>query len=67
MNKNQNSRRLKAAIIVKYGSQENFAEKMKLDPAYVSRVVNGRKILSGSDKLLWSRKLSRPLGELFSV
>ena len=62
-----NTFKLKAAMVEKYGSQANFAQRMELDEAYVSRIVNGRRELSGSDKVIWANMLCRTVGDLFGV
>jgi len=59
------SRNLRAAMIRKYGSQGNFAQEMGLDEGFLSRVINGRRVISAMTQIEWAEKLDQPLEELF--
>jgi DNA-binding transcriptional regulator YdaS (Cro superfamily) len=52
MNKN-----LKAAIIMKYGCQADFALAVGVDEPNVSRVVRGRRQLSPEQQKQWAKAL----------
>ena len=49
--------RLKIKIIEKFGSQADFAMKMKVDESVVSRIVRGRRVLKPEDVARWSEEL----------
>jgi len=50
-------RRLKARIFEQFGSQADFAAAMGIDESLVSRVIHGRRKLSGEERDLWCRVL----------
>ena len=51
------NKQLKAKIIERYGSQADFAERIKEDESKVSRIVRGRRSLSPEDVRRWSKAL----------
>jgi hypothetical protein len=57
-------RKLRAKIIENFGTQSDFAQAIRVDESFVSRVIHGRRKLSERDRNLWCRVLKcRP--ELF--
>ena len=56
---------LKAAIVRLFGSQSNFAVIVKTDEPSVSRVVHGRKRLTGEERARWAALLQGKPGVLF--
>jgi plasmid maintenance system antidote protein VapI len=56
---------LKSQIILKYGSQDNFSEHMRVSRSLVSNVIHGRRKLSFEEKVLWTVHLGCSLGEIF--
>jgi plasmid maintenance system antidote protein VapI len=51
------NKKLRAKIILEFGTQADFAAAMKLDESIVSRVVRGRRSLKPEDAEKWSRVL----------
>lgn len=51
------NRRLKARIFERFGSQADFAQRLKVDESIVSKVVRGRRSLSPEDVAKWSKVL----------
>lgn len=49
--------KVKGRIIEKYGSQRNFAKKIKRSQAFVSGVLNGKAYLEQRDISLWAECL----------
>jgi len=56
---------LSNAIKRKFGTQEDFANAIGVDPTYVSLIVNGRRKLTGEKKERWAEKLGETVEELF--
>lgn len=48
------NKKLKAAIVGKYGSQADFAQVVGVDETIVSRIVRGRRELSEEEKTRWA-------------
>ena len=59
------NKRLKARIIELYGTQADFAAKLKVDDSLVSRVVRARRILTMADKKRWADALESTTSKLF--
>lgn len=59
------NKRLKAKIILKYGSQAEFAYDIKTHEAVISRVVRNRRELSSEQKKMWARKLNCQIKDIF--
>lgn len=57
--------KLKGAIISAYGSQGDFAKKIKIAESTVSRVITGRWILTDREKAQWSKALGYSIEYLF--
>lgn len=49
--------KLKARIVLKYGSQANFAHDMKIDESVVSRVIRNRRPLRAKEQQRWATAL----------
>ncbi len=49
--------RLKAQIILHFGSQANFAVASGKDETVVSRIIQGRRVLSPDEQKDWARRL----------
>ena len=49
---------LKRKIYKLFGSQANFAQKVKMSESDVSRVVNGRRILKMEESARWQKLLT---------
>jgi hypothetical protein len=57
--------RLLAAVRKKCGTQRNFANVIRKDGSYVSRVINGVWNLKEEEKVEWARLLKMTVEELF--
>ena len=57
---------LKAKIIEVYGTQADFAAKLRVDDSLVSRVVRCRRILTMRDRKRWADVLNCSAAELFN-
>ena len=57
--------RLKSMIILRFGSQEDFAAAINERPAYVSQIIRGRRKISIEKMLKWAEALKCPIGEIF--
>jgi transcriptional regulator with XRE-family HTH domain len=51
------NKQLKSKIIERYGSQADFAQRMRVDDSVVSRIIRGRRSLSPQDVKRWSKAL----------
>ena len=60
------NKRLKARIIELYGTQADFAAKLKVDDSLVSRVVRARRVLTMADQQRWAEALNCSVAELFN-
>lgn len=60
------NKRLKARIIELYGTQADFAAKLKVDDSLVSRVVRARRALTMADKKRWAEALNCSVAEFFN-
>ena len=56
---------LKAMIILKFGTQDDFAARMRVSRSLVSNVIHGRRKLSLGEKILWTEALGCSLDEIF--
>ena len=59
------NRELKSKIVLKFGTQQDFADAIGETPSKVSNVIRGRHKLSKVDKLLWAMFLKCSLREVF--
>ena len=57
--------KLKGAIVIKYGSQANFASTICVHEPIVSRVITGRHILGKAERNRWAKLLGVEAAELF--
>jgi transcriptional regulator with XRE-family HTH domain len=55
---------LKAKIIGQFGTQADFALRLKWSRSVVSEVVNGRRAINEKDTKLWAKLLKCPVEEL---
>jgi len=51
------NKKLKAKIVEAFGSQADFAQKIRVDESVISRVVRGRRTLSPEDQAKWVKVL----------
>ena len=56
---------LKLAIIEKYDHLYRFAQDLSIHPTTVSNVIKGGYPIKRREKVRWSKKLGRPVDELF--
>ena len=61
------NRLLKSKIILKFGTQEDFAKAIGERPSMVSNVVRGRRQLPPKKQFDWSLILDCPMLELFPI
>ena len=59
------NRQLKAQIILKYGSSENFAIAARVSRSKVSRVIHGNTILTPDQKINWASVLDSDVKDIF--
>lgn len=59
------NRTLKSKIILNYGSQDNFSERMGISRSLVSNVIHGRRELPFEKKILWAVHLKCSVHEIF--
>ncbi|MBC8180361.1 XRE family transcriptional regulator [candidate division KSB1 bacterium] len=59
------NRELKALIILKFGSQFEFARAIREHESIVSKVIRGRKTLTPEAQRLWAKKLGCSPGSIF--
>lgn len=59
------NKKLKGAIVSVFGTQGDFADRMKISESVVSRVITGRWILTNIEKKHWAKVLKSTVGELF--
>ena len=57
--------RLKSTIILKFGSQEDFAAAVNERPAYVSQIIRRRRKISIEKMLKWAEALKCSIDEIF--
>ncbi len=60
------NRRLKAAIILRFSTQSDFADAVDEHESFVSKVVRRRRDLSPEKQYIWGRMLETNPRELFS-
>ena len=58
---------LKAAIIVRYGSQINFSKTEGIPEAKISKVVNGYLELPLEEQKIWGKLLGRRREDIFNA
>ena len=56
---------LKSIIVLKFGTQDDFAARLGVSRSLVSNVLHGRRELSFQEKVLWSVALGCSLDEIF--
>ena len=59
------NRKLKGKIVEKFGSQWEFAQAVHEHESNVSRIIRGRRELSGESKKVWADALGEELAVLF--
>ena len=59
------NKRLKARIVLKHGTQVDFAQTIGEQPTVVSLVVRGRREISDVKKVEWANALSCQPGDIF--
>ena len=57
--------RLKSMIVLKFGSQEDFAAAINERPPYVSQIIRRRRDISTEKMLKWAEALNCPIEEIF--
>jgi hypothetical protein len=50
---------LKSLIVERFGTQADFAMKIKRQQSFVSEVISGRRQLSEKEKKLWAEEIKR--------
>jgi transcriptional regulator with XRE-family HTH domain len=58
---------LKSRIVLKFGTQEDFAAAINERPEYVSQIVRGRRKISPEKKLQWADALNCSTDEIFDM
>ena len=61
------NRKLKSVIVLKFGTQDDFAAHMKVSRSFVSNVIHGRRKLSFEEKVLWATHLKCSFYEIFPI
>jgi len=56
---------LKSMIVLKFGTQDDFAARIGVSRSFVSNVIRGRRKLSLQKKILWTVALGCSLDEIF--
>lgn len=59
------NRALKSKIVLKFGTQEDFAAKIGERPSVVSNVIRGRRNISDDKKIAWATALGCSVNEIF--
>jgi hypothetical protein len=59
------NRALKAMIVFRFGTQEDFAKAIGENPSIVSRVIRGRYTLSADKKSTWASTLQFEIKSIF--
>lgn len=60
------NKKLKGKIIEVYGTQADFAQQRKIPEHIISRVINGRHVLSTKEKKQWGKYLKCKMEDFFS-
>ena len=58
---------LKSKIVLKFGTQDDFAARIGVSRSFVSNVIRGRRKLSFEKKILWTVVLGCSLDEIFPI
>jgi hypothetical protein len=58
---------LKSVIVLKFGTQDDFAARMGVSRSLVSNVIHGRRKLSFEKKVLWATHLKCSFYEIFPI
>jgi transcriptional regulator with XRE-family HTH domain len=66
MHNKRMNKKLKAAIIMKYGSQADFAEAIDTDETIISRIIRGRRQLDSDKQSIWAKALECRLEDIFA-
>ncbi len=64
-NMNDMNKRLKSRIVLKFGTQEDFAEAIGERPTVVSNVIRGRRKISEHKQLDWAMALKCRITDVF--
>ena len=59
------NRALKAMIVFRFGTQEDFAKAIGENPSIVSKVIRGRQTLSAEKKSTWASTLQCEIKSIF--
>ena len=60
------NKKLKAAIIMRYGSQADFAVAIDTDETIISRIIRGRRQLDSKTQLIWAKALGCRPEDIFA-
>jgi plasmid maintenance system antidote protein VapI len=66
MHNKRMNKKLKAAIIMKYGSQADFAEVIDTDETIISRIIRGRRQLDSEKRFIWAKALGCKPEDIFA-
>jgi transcriptional regulator with XRE-family HTH domain len=58
---------LKSIIILKFGTQEDFAAKINESRSVVSNVIRGRRNISDEKKIAWANALGCNVEKIFPI
>ena len=61
------NKKLKAAIIMKYGSQVDFALAVGIDETFVSKIIRGRRQLTSDQQKQWAKALKCKVEDIFLI
>lgn len=61
------NRALKSRIVLKFGTQDDFAAQIGVSRSVVSNVIHGRYELSFQKKVVWAVALGCSLNEIFPI
>jgi transcriptional regulator with XRE-family HTH domain len=59
------NRTLKSRIVLKFGTQEDFAAVIKERPSLISNVIRGRRNISDKKKRAWATALGYAVSDIF--
>ena len=63
--RNEMNKALKSMIVLKFGTQDDFAARIGVSRSFVSNVIRGRRKLSFEEKVLWAAILGCDYYEIF--
>ena len=58
---------LKSMIVLKFGTQDDFAERIGVNRSIVSNVIRGRRKLPDEKKIVWATALGCSVNEIFPI